>query len=301
VAQFHQGDLKAALTLIEKGIAGCRETQHILPTPVFNRVLRSFLLAKANVLAMMGRLKPAESYLNEAADLRPPAGVPRKDSRTTHTEALVRANLSIYIGDIHACWRDARVFAELAQRSGSAWADIVSASIIGRAHLTARRWLEARKSLEYALVQARGHQLGLEAEASFLAFLAEAMAGCGEVEQALATAEEAVAVAGRKETRFWELQARISLAGVLLLARNLNEQTRISDALTRADELIEITGGAVAEPFVSQHRAGLAGLTGDDAGRRLLLQQARRQFTAMGAQGHAARLEAMLNDPESDA
>jgi tetratricopeptide (TPR) repeat protein len=247
---------------------------------------------------MMGKLKQAESDIRQAAHRMPSAQTPKKDSRTTHTEALVRANLSLYIGDIDACRRDARVFAELAERSGSTWAIAVSASTIGRAHLTGQRWSQARKSLEYALAQARQHKLGLEAEASFLALLAEAMTGCGELEAALATAEEAVAVACRKETLFWELQAQIALAGVLLRGEHKKNQQRIAKALARAAELIEITGGAVMKPFVCQRRAEFAGLKGDDAGRRRMLQEAHRLFIFMAAHGYAERLKAILNDSE---
>ena len=298
VAEFHQGDLRSALTLIEEGIAGCEASESTLSAPVFNRLLRSFLLARANVLSMMGKLKQAESDIRQAAHRMPSAQTPKKDSRTTHTEALVRANLSLYIGDIDACRRDARVFAELAERSGSTWAIAVSASTIGRAHLTGQRWSQARKSLEYALAQARQHKLGLEAEASFLALLAEAMTGCGELEAALATAEEAVAVACRKETLFWELQAQIALAGVLLRGEHKKNQQRIAKALARAAELIEITGGAVMKPFVCQRRAEFAGLKGDDAGRRRMLQEAHRLFIFMAAHGYAERLKQILNDSE---
>jgi len=299
VAQFHQGDLRSALTLIEEGIAGCEASKRDLSAAVFNRVLRSFLLAKANVLSMMGSLIQADSYLKQAARLKPSAETRQKDSRTTHTEALVRTSLSIYSGDIDACWRDARVFAELAERSGSVWAAILSASTIGRAHLTGQRWSEAREALAYALAQAREHELGLEAEASFLALLAEAMAGCGEPDQALATAEEAVAVACRKETLFWELQAQIALAGVLLRAKRIKNQPRIANALTRADELIEKTGGEVMKPFFCQRQAEFAGLKGDDAGRQRMLQQAHDLFLSMGARGHAERLNANIDDSET--
>ena len=157
---------------------------------------------------------------------------------------------------------------------------------------------KVRESLEYALAQARQHQLGLESEASFLALLGEAMAGCGELEQALATAEEAVAVACRKETLFWELQARIALAGVLLSGQGHKDQPRIAKALARADELIEKTGGAVMKPFVCQRRAELAGLKGDDTGRQQILHEAHSLFKSMGADGHAEQLEAELRGNE---
>jgi hypothetical protein len=294
VEEFHQGDLSSALKLIDAGIAGCKTSESELKSTVFNRLLRSFLLARANVLSMMGRLKKAATLIDQATNLIASTDKFKQDSRTTHTEALVRANLSIYIGDIDACIRDARVFVELAERSGSTWAMIVSASALGRAYLTGRRWSKARTSLEYALAQARQHKLGLEAEASFLALLAESLAGDNELALALETAEEAVIVACRKKTLFWELQAQTSLAKILLSNEQAGDQLRIAAALERAGELVEITGGMVMKPFILMSKAEFAGLKGDDAGHRRLIREAHQLFISMGAYGHAEQLE-LLN------
>jgi len=299
VAEFHQGDLRSALTLIEEGIAGCEASETLLPQVVFKRILRSFLLAKANVLSMMGQLKQAGTLIDQAANLISSDDKSKLDLRTTHTEALIRANLSTYIGDIDDCLRDARVFVELAERSGSTWAKVVSASALGRAHLIGQLWPQARDSVDYALTQARKHKLGLEAEASFLALLAEALAGCGDLKQALLTAEEAVAAACSKETLFWELQAQITLAGILLMDREqIKDQSRIAKALARADELIEETGGEVMRPFVIEHHAKLARLKDDDAGHQQMLQEAHGLFLSMEAHGHAKRLEEKLTQKE---
>ena len=294
VAEFHQGRLRSALSMTAEGIAGCEAAASELPQPVFSRLMRTFLLARANVLSMTGKLKQAAEFIDQAAHLMPSAEKSKQDSRTTHTEALVRTNLSIYIGDIDACLRDARIFVELAERSGSIWAAAVSASTLGRAYLAGRNWPQARKLLEYALDQARQHQLGLEAEASYLAFLAEALAGCGELERALETAEEAVAVARSKETLFWELQAQNALAAVLLRRGRAEDQFRIAEILDRADHLIEQTGGDVMKPVIAELRAQLAGLKGDNAGRRRMLQKAFDLCISMEAGGHAEQLAARL-------
>ena len=299
VAEFHQGNLRTALKLIGEGIAGCEASESALPHPVFNRLLRSFLLAKANVLSMMGKLRQAMVLIDQAADLVLSAEKSKQDSRTTHTEALVRANLSIYTGDIEACLHDARVFVELAERSGSTWAIGVAASTLGRAHLIGQRWSQSRESLDYALTQARQHKLGLEAEASYLALLAEALAGTGELEKALATAEEAVTVAYRKETLFWELQAQISLVGILLRRKQIEDQPRIVKALARAEKLVVKTGGEVMLPFVIKRQAEFAKLKGDGARHQRLLQEAHRRFISIGAYGYAERLAIKLRDFES--
>ena len=181
---------------------------------------------------------------------------------------------------------------------GSTWALAVSASTLGRAHLTGQRWLQARESLEFALAEARGHKLGLEAEASYLALLAEALAENGELDKALVTAEEAVKVAGCKKTLFWELQARITLAGILLRREQLEDRPRITKSLERAEELVAKTGGEVMKLFVLRHQADLARLNGDDDAYQRILRKAHRLFKTMGAYGHAERLAVMLRNIE---
>jgi class 3 adenylate cyclase/tetratricopeptide (TPR) repeat protein len=298
VAEFHQGDLKSALAMSEEGIARCEASKFDLSAPVYNRLLRAFLLARANVLTLVGKLKEAESLIDQAAHLVPSDAKFKKDSRTTHTAALVRAHLSISVGDADDALRDARDFVALAERSGSTWAIAVSASTLGRACIAGERWFEARQALEYALAQARQHKLGLEAEASYLAFLAEALVGGGELRQALETAEEAVAVARRRGTHFWELQAQTALATVLLRQARSEDQDRIAETLDLADDLIEKTGGIIMKPFITIRRAEFGRLKGDNAGYHKMLQEAHRMFINMDASGHAARLEEKLRAKE---
>ena len=129
--------------------------------------------------------------------------------------------------------------------------------------------------------------------------MAEALAGCGDLEQALVTAEEAVAVACRKQTLFWELQAQVALAGVLLHREGIKDRPRIAKALARADELIEKTGGAVMKPHVIKRQADFAKCNGDDAGHQRMLKEAHRLFRAIEAHGYAERLAAKLRDFET--
>ena len=294
VARFHQGDLKSALRLIDAGIVDCETAQSVIPKSDFNRHLRSFLLAGANIRSMLGELNQAAALIDQAARLVSSADQLKKDSRTSHTEALVRANLSIYCGNVEVALNDARLFVELAKRSGSTWAIAVSASALGRAQLLAHQWQPARESLEFALAQARKHQLGLEAEAAYLAYLAEALLGIGNVEEAQAVAVESVEVAHRKETLFWELQSQINLAKVLLRRNKVGDHPRIENILKRAEKLIEITGGKIMQPLILKHRAELVRLQGNGAENRRLLNEAFELYRSMEAQGHARRLKAKL-------
>jgi class 3 adenylate cyclase/ribosomal protein L40E len=295
VAEFHQGDLKTALKLAGAGIARCENAGASLAPSIAKRLLRTFLLSKTNAIVLMGKLKEASYLMDQAARLMPSGEKNNEDSRTTHTNALVRAQLSYYVGDVEASLHDARSFVELAQRSGSTWAIPTSAFALGRAHILGQRWPEAVENLEYALAQARQHELGLEAEASQMAFLAEALSGWGEHKRALATAYEAVAVAGRRKTLFWELQAQVSLAGILLYPGTKIEHRRIEAALEKAIELIDKTGGEVMRPFVIVRQAEYAKLKGDATANRDLLQEAYRLFMLMEAHGHARSLAATIS------
>ena len=116
----------------------------------------------------------------------------------------------------------------------------------------------------------------------------------GEAKRALKTAEEAVAVARSKETLFWELQSQNALAAVLLRRGRSEDQFRIAEILDRADHLIEQTGGDVMKPVIAELRAQLAGLKGDNAGRRRMLQKAFDLYISMEAVGSAEQLAARL-------
>jgi len=207
--------------------------------------------------------------------------------------------LSYYFGDPETSLRDAHTFIELAERSGSAWAGPVSNLALGRAHILGANWVAARETLDRALTQARQFKLGLEAEALLLAYLAQALTGCGEVKLALDTAEEAITVARSKGTRFWELHAQLSLAGVLLHDEGCSAGQRIEAALDRAEVLLNRTAGAVMRPHLLTLRAGLAQACGDLDTYRKFLHDAHHLFNHMGADGFADRIANELGESET--
>jgi tetratricopeptide (TPR) repeat protein len=298
VAEFHQGDLRAALSLAEEGIARCETTGSSLAHADAKRLLRTFMLAKANTLAQMGDLKRAAALTEQAAHIRPSAEKKTADTRTSHTGALIRAQLSYYLGNPETSLRDAHAFVDLAKRSGSAWAGPVSNLALGRAHILGANWVAARKTLQRALTQARQFKLGLEAEALHLAYLAQALIGCGEPKLALEAAQEAISVACSKGTRFWELHAQLSLAGVLLHGEGCDAGQQIEAALERAEVLLNRTAGAVMRPQLLTLRAGLARVCGDLDTYRKLLHDAHRFFNLMGADGFAERIANELGESE---
>ena len=105
-------------------------------------------------------------------------------------------------------------------------------------------------------------------------------------------AEQAIEIAQRRGTRFWEVEARVGGARLLLRTGGANDAETIEENLERATVLIDETGGEVLRPAILELRAELAGRLGDPAGRATWLRDARSLYDALGADGHARRLAA---------
>ncbi len=289
VSEFHAGALQAGLAHAQEGLLRAERGQAAGRSDRTARLYRVLLLSSANVLTQLGHLKEAEAMLARASKLADPAA--------GHTLALVTANLSNYRGRRVECLRDAQALVVLAARTGSSWADPVAHSTLGRALLTNADWSGAREAFDYALRRAREEQLGLESEPVYLAGLAEACAGCGELDRAHRLAGEAVAAAERAGARFWAVEARIARARVLLAKDGAREAAAIDQALGIAEEGIEETGGEVMRPVVAELRSELADASGDARQAVRLRRLAMSGYRTLAADGHEARLVALL---ESD-
>ncbi len=295
VARFHHGDFARALALAEEGIALALRDPGVGGSDPDRYRLGNLLLAQANALEHLGRLDACEAALERFRALGRAKQPPTDWSRNVHIHARVRATLALARGDAAESLRAARDFAELAERTGSPWAGIVSQFTCGRAELLAGRPQSAREALERSLAAARQQGLALESEGEQLAALSEAQAGCGDAPLALRTAEEAIAASRRLRTRFREAHAHAALARALLAATTAWERSSgesVGIALDRADALIAETGGAVARPGLYVLRAELARRCGDVPGCESALRNAHSCSLAMGAHGHADRIAA---------
>ncbi|MEE8557673.1 MAG: adenylate/guanylate cyclase domain-containing protein [Myxococcota bacterium] len=287
VAEFHGGDFRKALALAQDGLDRAERDATLSADEEGSSLHRALLLAKSNVLTYLGRLDESAHLLERVDRLSHELSVTRAGRRTEHIRALIGANLSLNRGDVEPSLRRAIEFVGLAERSGSTWAEPVSALALGRALLLAERYEEAQHELERSLHRAREHRLGLEAEADQLACLARAYAGRRDP-RALETAEEAIEAGQRMKTRFWELQAQLALAHVLLGRGERDSLSRVDSALDRAGALVDETGGEIARPAIWLQRAELAARREDPSARLEALRGAHDGFKAMGAAGHAS-------------
>ena len=198
-------------------------------------------------------------------------------------------DLAELAGDVELARRHAPRALELAQQLGTTQTAVRAYGALGIAHLLAAEWREAHQSLERCLTLAQERQTGLHREAFHGAHFAEACAGLGEVERAIASAEEAILAGRENGTMLYEARAHVALARVLQHAE-VPDSDRIEEALQRAEELIRETGGRAFQPPVYEERAKLARLRSDDATCERYLREAHCLYTEMGATGHAERV-----------
>ncbi|HSD11511.1 MAG TPA: AAA family ATPase [Candidatus Binatia bacterium] len=169
-----------------------------------------------------------------------------------------------------------------AERTGSEAGRIFGYFSLGVANVLNGAWHDALEVLGTALTIGRERRLSI-AEGGVLAVMAAAHLGLGDRENALALAEEAIAVCRRGGARLWEFSAQLTRSRALRETRGVQATREIEAALAEADAWLEMSGAKSYEPFLHVERAELAGLNGDDTGRRRELREAQRLFLEIGA------------------
>jgi adenylate cyclase len=156
---------------------------------------------------------------------------------------------------------------------------------LAAALLATGRPAEAAAACERGLSEARAHESGRIFEGQLLAYLGRARLDAGDLAGALASSEEAVAVARHQQAPVVECLA--------LLIRGQTWRAHQKDAEAEADlaaalDLATETGALGYEPFI---REELGRLHHDEKE----LGEALRLYRQIGATGHARRLEAELS------
>jgi hypothetical protein len=193
------------------------------------------------------------------------------------------------------CLRDARTAAAMADRIGSPFALMMARWGLGIAHRLNGDAAAAVDALDAALAGAREKKVGIQLEGGVLASLADALLEQGNGEEALRCAEEAVATATRRRTRFFACLGRLGLAHVLLELHGSAAASRVEEALRAAERFIAAESLLSLEPMLRGTRAQLAAMCGDYALAQRELAATHRRCVEIGADGHAARLEALVD------
>ncbi len=273
-----------ALRIIEEVSTQARSDPKVGSGIVRLRAYSLLLCTKMLVLQELGRLEEATEVGKEVGRL---AREQQWEEILFWAAASIPARGALYAGDAEAALRLARQAVEVAERIGGQNVRATAYVSLGRAHVEAKQWREAKEAFERSIaIVGTGHWY-----ATALPYLAEACLGLGDAEKARATIEEAVSLQrGQRLRHEPESNTFLVLARILLRTEGIAAAEQIKDALTEAWRLSEEHGTRVWQPFIHVEHATLARLRGDDATRERELQEAHRLFTEMGATGHAERV-----------
>ncbi|MFM7734491.1 MAG: ATP-binding protein, partial [Alphaproteobacteria bacterium] len=188
----------------------------------------------------------------------------------------------------------ARRAVELAERLESPLSRYFARWGLGIAFLIVEDWAEAERFLRFSLEGARESRTGLLGEAGMLANLADALAGKGDLEGAVALAREAIVVGRERGTALFECLGHLTFARLRLMSGGEEGLAEVNSALSAAESIIATEGLVSMTPLVHVLRAFAGSITGETEKAIEELRAARRMFADMGAPGSADRIAALL-------
>jgi class 3 adenylate cyclase len=153
------------------------------------------------------------------------------------------------------------------------------------AHLAAGRYSDV---VEKAPRNSRGQDRAMPPTC-----LSEALLGLGQLSEAIAAAESAIAIARPTLEGYFEAIAQGVVARALMRRDGVPARKKIDEALENAATLIERTASYLLAPALLEWRAEFAALLGDREKQRELLEKAERDYAVMGAPLQVARLAAI--------
>jgi class 3 adenylate cyclase/tetratricopeptide (TPR) repeat protein len=278
-AQYVSGDLNAALeTLREAGACAARVPNSASPRTGFDASIWIVMMT-GWVLFETGHPDNARRELERALRLAREHG---------ETELLgwsheMTAYVAAFRGEAGGALDHARQALEIAERLGSSFSRTSALDAVGCVHLASRDWAAAASAFEQALAIVRERRTGLHWEPRILAQLAEARLGLGDLEEARASAEDAVRRVRDLGTKVTECRALLTFGRVLLRTEGASARSRVEAALGRALALVTETGAGLYEPQIRLQLAEVARLAGDDDAHRRELSRAQRLLGTMGA------------------
>ena len=245
------------------------------PVDADNVMSRGFY---GSMLSWLGRLPEARKNLDDAIVFAENEGRPASWMHAFQVE------IAWFSGDYTRALPEARLAVQHAEESGSAFFTAISARAMGRALSLHGRYDEAVPILEQSRALTAPGAFAHQVEVSYLAMLAEAYLGAGQLTQAHETAEAALTSAQRSRSRVWEIAAWIAY---LALPTQGPWRTRAQEGLVRMPLLIDESGAEGFRPWLSLARAHWAENMQQQAVHRA---QALAEFERLGSHGHVARM-----------
>jgi tetratricopeptide (TPR) repeat protein len=200
------------------------------------------------------------------------------------------------LGDAEQAISDAERAIELAERTGNVLALGWTRYPLAYAQDAAGRFEQAAETAERGLAAIREAGLPLSQEPALLSVLATARLRLGLTDDALAAAEEAIAITDDRQLTLPGITVRIALAQVLIASEGVQAADRIEAVLTRAMELVHETDAQAFTPQLHRELAALARLRDDEeAAAREEAEAERIEAEMAGTADEAQRILLELN------
>ncbi|MGK2914449.1 MAG: ATP-binding protein [Porticoccaceae bacterium] len=141
----------------------------------------------------------------------------------------------------------------------------------------------------------RQYRAHLEVEARCLALLSDAQLRCGKHVEARISARQAITVSQAQGVAYFECLGQLSLVQALLADAGHVDIELVTQALERALQLVDASGGGALRPQVMEQRARLAAKRGQRGRARDDLIAALAGYREISAAGHAERIAIELS------
>jgi class 3 adenylate cyclase/tetratricopeptide (TPR) repeat protein len=283
-------DLARCVTAADEAFALMREHPQLrdLTIPTGFTAGAGFRFVRTMALLQMGELHRAEEGV---AELKRLASDDPEAVGIAHTSARMLATVR---GDLATAERESAAARERAEASGNLSAVVVAMWGAGELLLERGRVDEALVTLRETLEIQRKQRIFRQVEPLVLRGMARAKLQRGELDEALALAEEAHAFATARGLTTGVIAGCFALAEVALARDGAAARARVEEVLAEAEALIVECSNALSQPVVHELRAALAQLEGHEAMRQRELLEALRLWQVMEATGRIARVKEML-------
>ncbi|MBW2415841.1 MAG: AAA family ATPase [Deltaproteobacteria bacterium] len=240
-------------------------------------------------LTSLGRPREGLAVLERAIALVRRLGIERR-ATSFYTDAVVATSL---LGDSPRSLDLAHRAVVLAEEHGGASVRGSAQFALLQAKILNREWVDTLEVAGRIRSIVEETQIGLEMESLALLGFSEAHLGLGDLAAAREAAEKAVALTRSHGLRLIELWG-VSVLSQAVLAEGESSAAEAESLLGRLAQLVEQTGARSFKPQLSEGRAGLARIRGDERGCEQHLREAHRLYTEMGATAHAERVAGEL-------
>src|SRR5260370_10032016 len=250
---LNAGDLALA-AITEQGGFDSNVTLGLNPNQILGFDVEHWIKClRTRILVRLGRFAEAEERMAEVLQAVPE----RVAAVVQFIPYFASVEMAWGVGNPELAWPHAAKVAELAEQSLMPYLRVAAIACAGLANATAGQFTAGAHQLREAIDFARSARAGLEFEARMLADLADVLYRTGDLNAALETADEAIAVARRRTDRNSELHATLLRGLIIAAAGDAQDVEELSELITRAEKLLNVSGAAFFEPRLTQLRSQL--------------------------------------------